>query len=291
MIAARRLAVGLLGALLAPAAPARAQGAPLWRVVDLSRQLRDSLPQRIRVQYGAGNVDVRPSDDPLLYAMHLRYDERRGVPLHRYDPEQHSALLGIESRSGGGLHVSSNGHDDEAGELRLALPRTVPLDLELELGGTRSALDLGGLSLQSLRLGCGATDATLVFGTPNRTHMRDMEIDVGAADLSASHLANANADQIRVRGGIGIVDLDFSGTWTRDLIVSTRLAMGKLILRVPSDVGVRLDVRRLAASFEHEGLVKRDDGWYSENWDRAPHKLRVHAETVFGKIEVQRGAR
>jgi hypothetical protein len=290
MTAARRLALGLIGALLAPASPARAQGAPLWRAVDLSRQLRDSLPQRIRVQYGAGNVDVRPSDEPLLYAMHLRYDERRGVPLHRYDPEQHSALLGIESRSGGGLRVSSDEHD-EAGELRLALPRTVPLDLELELGGTRSALDLGGLALQSLRLECGATDATLVFGTPNRTHMRDMEIDVGAADLSASHLANANADQIRVRGGVGVVDLEFGGTWTRDLVVSTRLAIGKLILRVPSDVGVRLDVQRLAASFEHEGLVKRADGWYSENWDQAPHKLRVHAETVFGKIEVRHGVR
>jgi predicted membrane protein len=87
------------------------------------------------------------------------------------------------------------------------------------------------------------------------------------------------------------VDLEFGGTWTRDLVVSTRLAIGKLILRVPSDVGVRLDVQRLAAGFEHEGLVKRADGWYSDNWDQAPHKLRVHAETVFGKIEVQHGAR
>src|SRR5438128_4981246 len=71
---------------------------PAWRTVDISRQLRDSAPQRIRVQYRAGRVDIRGTSDPLLYAMHLRYDETRAVPLHRYDAEQHMTSLGLESQ-------------------------------------------------------------------------------------------------------------------------------------------------------------------------------------------------
>ena len=272
-------------AALVPLPSAGAQVAPLWRSVDLSRQLHDSLPQRIRVQYAAGHVDVNGSSDPLLYALHLRYDESRMTPLHRYDADQRSAVLGLESRSPG-LHVSS-GRDD-SGELRLALPRTIPLDLDLEFGGTQATLELGGLTLQSLRLECGATDATLAFTTPNRSRMRDLEINVGAAGFRGLHLANANADQMRVRGGVGSVDLDFGGTWTRDLTVSTRLAVGTLTLHVPSDVGVRVEVQRVAAGFQHEGLVKRDDAWYSENWDAARHKLHLRAETFFGKIDVQR---
>jgi hypothetical protein len=197
-------------------------------------------------------------------------------------------VLGLQGR-GGGIRASSD-DGEEGGELRLALPQRIPLDLELEFGGTKSTLDLGSLALQSLRLECGATDATLQFSTPNRAHMREMDVGVGAADFTATRLANANADEIRVRGGVGVVDLDFGGTWTRDLVVSTRLVVGKLILRVPSDVGLRIDVQRVAASFEHAGLVKRDDGWYSENWDRATHRLHVRAETLFGKIDVQRGA-
>ena len=275
--------LGALGTLGAPIASA--QSGPLWRSVDMSRQLRDTLPQRIRVQYGAGKIDVRGTDDPLLYAMHLRYDESRALPLHRYDAEQRSVLLGLESR-GRGLRASS-GERSESGELRLALPRSVPLDLSFELGGTQSTLELGGLALQSLRLECGATDATLLFTTPNRTRMRDMEIDVGAADFFALHLANANAEQIRVRGGIGVVDLEFGGTWTNDLSVTTRLTVGKLVLRIPRDVGVRLEVQRVAAGFDHQGFVKRDDGWYSANWDTAARHLRVRAETFLGQIEVQ----
>src|SRR6185295_19141374 len=110
--------------------------------------------------------------------------------------------------------------------------------LDLEFGGTQSTLDLGEMSLQSLRLDCGATDATLLFSRPNRLRMRSMEVNIGAADFTALHLANANADQIRIHGGVGGVDLDFSGTWTRDLTVSARLAIGRLMLRVPPEVGV-----------------------------------------------------
>ena len=285
----RRLGAAVVAtACLAFPPSARAQSAGSWRTVDLSRQLHDTAAQRIRVQYGAGRVDVRESSEPLLYAMHLRYDESRAIPLHSYDAEQRSALLGLETRSTG---IHAGGDRDDSGELRLALPNSVPLDLDLQLGGTESHLELGGLQLQSLRLECGATDASLAFSSPNRARMRDLTIDVGAADLFVLHLANANADQIRVNGGVGVVDLEFGGVWTRDVTVTTRLAVGSLILRVPSDVGVQLDVQRVLAGFEHEGMVKRDDGWYSTNYDRAPHKLHIHARTVFGKIELQRGIR
>ncbi len=266
-----------------------AQGEPSWRAVDISRQLRDSAPQRVRVRYGAGSVDVRGSSDPLLYNMHLRYDETRAVPLHRYDAEQRIALLGVESRGAGLRRASGGGR--QAGELRLALPRSVPLELDLEFGGTRSVLDLGGMSLASVRLECGATEASLLFTSPNRVRMRELEVNVGVADFTATRLANANADQIRVRGGVGSVDLDFSGTWTRDLSVRSRLAVGRLTVRIPPEVGVRLDVQRVAAGFKHEGLVKRDDAWYSSNWESAQYKLRIRAETFFGQIEVQRSPR
>jgi hypothetical protein len=241
------------------------------------------------VQYDAGRVDVRPTDAALLYGMHLRYDELRASPVHRYDAEQHSTVLGLESR-GNAIRTSSNRHED-SGELRVVLPRTIPLDLDMEFGGTQATLELGGLALQSVRLEFGATEGTLSFSTPNRTHMRELDVGVGAAEFTALHLANANADLIRLRGGVGSVDLDFGGTWTRDLEVSTRLAIGGLTLRVPEDVGLRLEVRRIAASFDHEGLVKRDDGWYSPNWDTAPHKLHVRAETVIGQVDLERSTR
>jgi predicted membrane protein len=67
--------------------------------------------------------------------------------------------------------------------------------------------------------------------------------------------------------------------------------MGKLTLRIPADVGVRLEVQRIATGFEHGGLEKRDDAWYSPNFDSAPHKVRIRAETFFGQLEVVHASR
>ena len=284
----RYRALGIL-ALCAPLLSAAAQNDPHWRSLDVSRQLRDTAAQRIKVQYDAGRVDVRPTDAALLFGMHLRYDELRASPLHRHDAEQRTTVLGLESR--GNVFPASSSRHEDSGELRLVLPRTIPLDLDMEFGGAQAALELGGLALQSARLEFGAAEGTLAFSTPNRSHMRELEISIGAADFTARGLANANADLIRVRGGVGSVDLDFGGTWTRDLEVSTRLAIGGLTLRVPDDVGLRLEVRRVAAGLDHGGLVKRDDGWYSSNWDTARHKVHVRAETVFGQIELKPSTR
>jgi hypothetical protein len=61
--------------------------------------------------------------------------------------------------------------------------------------------------------------------------------------------------------------------------------------RAPNTVSARMRSLRVAAGFDHEGMVKRDDAWYSTNWDAATRKLRIRAETVFGALELQRSTR
>jgi hypothetical protein len=160
------------------------------------------------------------------------------------------------------------------------------MDLDLDLGATKSTIDLGGLNLLSLRLDSGASETNLDFSTPNAGRMRTLDVDVGAASFEARNLGNANASTIRVHGGIGSVSLDFGGQWTQDAAVEVDVSLGKLTLRVPRDVGVRVEVQKFLASFDHQGLTKRGDVYFSENWGTARHRIRVRAGTTIGGIEV-----
>lgn len=276
-----RSAVVALLAVLA-AAPAGAQS---WRTMEVSRQLRDSAEQRVHVQYGAGRFELRPATSPVLYAMELRYDEENGEPVHRYDPERHALDIGVRHQS---IHLGRHSDDRNGGDMRLALSRAVPMDLDVELGAADATLELGGLALRNLRLASGATDATVRFSAPNPTPLRALTIDVGAGSISAEDLANANTGDIRVKGGVGGVDLDFGGIWTQDVDLDVDVALGKVAVHVPSDVGVRVVIDRFLASFDHEGLTKRGDAWVSDNFDRAPHKLRMRVSTAFGGIRIDR---
>ena len=273
----------LLGAILVTA-PA---GAQAWRTIEVSRQLHDTAARRVSVEYSAGKLTVRAAEAPFLYQMWLRYDEARGDPVHRSDDDGRTLHLGLRRESSG---VSFRRRGEE-GEMRLALTKEAPLDLSFDMGAAQADLDLTGLALSDLRVRSGASETTLRIGAPNPVPMRALQIDVGAAALHATGLANANTGEVRVAGGVGGVELSFDGEWTRDIEASANVALGGLTVRVPSDVGVRVEVGKVLASFEHDGLVKRGDAYYSPNWDSATRHLRLKAETVFGKLEVEQMAR
>ena len=269
-----------LGCLAASAAPVRAQE---LRTVDIARQLGDTLPLQVFVNYAAGKVVVHGTTDPLLYSLQLAYDPRRSEPLYRFDEASRLLRLGVQKRSDGG-------DGGAEGQLRLDLSTVVPMDLRLDVGAAGADLDLGGLRLQRLAVQNGASEAVVHFDTPNRSPMQLMELEVGAATLRARGLANARARELRVNVGVGTADLDFGGEWTSDLDVQLEVALGKATLRVPEDVGIRIDLSRFLASFDRSDFVKRGDAWYSANWDTATRRMRVRTRAVLGELQVERGA-
>ena len=279
-------AARVLTALAILASPVSLSSAQTWRTVESTRQLHDTAQHKVRVHYGVGRIDVGATSAPVLYSMTLRYDESTTTPIHRYDSEARTLTLGTES--GESSHFNRNMGDKSKGEMRLSLSRVVPIDLVLELGATKASLDLGGLNLLGLRLDSGASETVLDFSTPNPSRMRSLDVDVGAASFEARNLGNANASQIHIDGGVGSVELDFGGQWSQDMSVDADLALGKLTLHVPRDVGVRVEVEKFLASFDQQGLVKRGNAYYSDNWERAKYHLRLHAETTFGGIELDR---
>lgn len=275
-----------LAALALLAIPAVA-GAQEWRTIESSRQLRDTADHYVKVQYGAGRLDLRPTSAPLLYSMRLRYDEEIGTPVSRYDAAARELTVGIPRQT---VKWGRNMDLDErtSGEMRLELSRQVPMDLDVSLGAARGDLVLGGLALRSLRLDAGAAETDVSFDAPNPVRMRTLDLKAGAASFKATSLANANAATMRVKGGVGNLDLDFGGSWTQDIDLDADFSLGKLTLRVPRDVGLRVDLDRFLVSFEREGMTKRGGAWYSDNWDRAKHRLSVKVDAAFGSVEVER---
>ena len=274
-------AVAGVAALASVALPARHAGAQSWRSFDVSRQLVDTTPVLVRLEYEIGNISVRPAAGGLLYGAHLRYDAERATPRYEFTPATRTLRLGVEKRAG------APARSGEAGELRVELTRRAPIDLELRLGAVEADLDLGGLRLDHLKVESGASEAVVRFDAPNPERMRALTFAVGAASLRATRLANANAEQIRVQAGVGSVDLDFGGEWTHDVELTLEMALGGATLRVPRDVGVQVDASRRLATFDLPGLVRRGNSWVSPNWETARYHLHVRGRMSVGKLALE----
>ena len=260
-----------------------------WRTLDVARQQMPeaSAPVAVEVVYGTGMFGIRGTTNPLLYHMLLRYDATRTEPTHSFDAAKRKLQLGVQKAS---MRFTGR-KDGETGRLQLELSRTTPLDLSLDLGAVEADLDLTGLKLSRLHLESGASDAKLRFDTPNQVPMTTLDVALGAASFRGDRLANANARDIRVDAGVGNVELDFGGQWTQDIELSVEVTFGVVTIHVPSDVGVRVSLKKVLATFEHEGLIEQDGSWISANWASAKYKLNVSAETVFGKLTIDKTGR
>ncbi len=282
------VAVALVGVLVGGlTTPAAAQS---WVTVAKSRQLRGQDFLDVRVEYAVGRFELRRGPDHLLYRLDSRYDEDAFRLSTNY----------LESRGRGSLVIDIEGEEDvdfrdikdydyEAGHLRLDLSAAAPIALSMKMGAVEAQLDLGGLRLQRLTLETGASDTRIRFSEPNRDVAETCVFKAGAAALKAVRLGNSGCRRINISGGVGDIELDFSGKWDYDATASINVGLGGVEIRVPAELGVRIEKSTFLMSFDAPGFIKQDGGvWVSRNWGTAAHRLTLSVSGVLGSIEIAR---
>ena len=247
------------------------------------RQATNEQTLDVEVGYGAGRLDVEPAEGRMLYQASLRYDARGFRPVADYSNGQ--LRLGVDGNDN--IHLPDDDDDHEGGRMMLRLGRGVLLDLDLEFGAALAEIELGGLSVRNLSVSTGASETRVMFTQPNAVVLENMRFDVGAAQFTATGLGNANVRDIRVNGGITDMTLDFSGRWRGNTRLAVDFGLGSLTLRVPRNVGVRLNKETLLTSFDGPRMSRRDDeNYYSDNWNESNRRLDVTFDGAFGDITI-----
>jgi hypothetical protein len=265
----------LLGAvLILAAAPLSAQD---WQTMSSARSFTNEAALKVDVEYGAGQMTIKPGTDASLYRADLRYDADVFRPRMSFTAGE--LKVGIHDGK-------TKGRNMKAGRLDLALGTNVPLDIDLKFGAAEAAIDLSGMLVKSAVIQTGASQTTLRVTKPNRIVCEQLELNVGAAKFEATGLGNLNVRNLSLSGGVGEVTLDFSGQLRQDLTAHVEMGLGALVLRVPRGTGLQVTKKGLLASFDSEGMVKRGDSYYSEGWKTATRHVTVDVNAALGSIAV-----
>jgi hypothetical protein len=179
------------------------------------------------------------------------------------------------------------GRNLKEGQLDLRLSPDVPLNMDLAFGATDATLELGGLLVRSLDIKTGASHTVVSVSSPNEMDCQLFEVEVGAASFEARNLGNLNTRRFRLTGGVGEVILDFTGSWQQDMVAEVEMGLGSLTLRLPRGLGVSVVKDGLLASFDSQGLTKRGNTYYSENFEDATNKLALDLDAALGSIRVE----
>ena len=270
--------------LLASVAPLAAQS---WRTESKSRQNRGQDFLDVRIKYAVGRLNLERGSDRLLYRLETRYDEDVFDMRSEYFESDGRGSLRIEIEGLDNEFDFDDDYDYKGGSLNVDLPSNTPLAVSIKLGAAEAKLDLGGLHLEKLVYETGASDTHIRFSEPNRTTAEYCSFKAAAAAFRVDDLGNARCERISFSGGVGELELDFSGEWTHDATADINVGLGGIEIRVPDDLGVRVEKSTFLMSFDAPEFTEEDDGvWLSHNWDDARHQLTITVSGALGGIRI-----
>jgi hypothetical protein len=233
----------------------------------------DAVPAELTIGFGAGELFLGPSDKNVIVDGIATYNVEDFKPQVTIDGHQ----VRIET---GDLEINGipNFGDDYKNEWDLQIGQS-PMKLRINAGAYKGRFELGGLALESLRVGDGAADVSLSFSEANKTEMDTLRYDTGASSVKLIGLANANFDTMIFKGGAGDFTLDFSGELKRDATVTVDSGLSNVTIIVPKGVAARV--------FVDSGLANVDIGG---EWDRSGNDYMLSGEGPTFTINVNIGA-
>lgn len=234
----------------------------------------------VEILFGAGDLEIEAGTSDDLFSGHFRYNVERWEPQVTYDDNV--------------LAIKQGGYEEDWGiptgmtrnEWDLEFSPEIPLEMDITLGAGEGSLDFTGLQLATLDMDMGAGDFTLRFDEPNEIEMDQLTLDTGASKLEVRHIGNAGPKQVTLQGGVGDIALDFTGAWDRSAEVRITTGVGSLTLRLPDDVGVRVETEGGLSHVEASGLKREGNLYVNDAFGETEPELRVYITTGVGSVRL-----
>ncbi len=234
----------------------------------------------VEVAFGSGELEVEAGVSDQLFSGHFRYNVERWAPEVTYE----DGVLIVEqgsTKEDWGI-PTGNIHN----EWKLEFSPEIPLEMDFEIGAGDGELDFTGLQLSELDLNLGAGDFEVRFDEPNETEMSHLTLNTGASKLEVIGIGHAGPERVKVQGGIGDITLDFTGAWPHSADVQITAGVGSLTLRLPDDVGVRVETEGGLTNIEVSGLQRQGNTYVNDACGEAETELHIQVTTGVGNVKL-----
>jgi hypothetical protein len=224
-------------------------------------ELGDAEDVRVTIKMGAGELRIAPSEtgaEDLVEAA-FTYNVAAWEPRVSYEVNDDRGRLTIRQPNTDEFSIGGNLRY----EWDLRFRDDVPLTLRIECGAGDSELDLGALDIPRLDMKLGAGNANVDFS--GNTTLERLEFDLGAGDLN----------------------LDLTGDWEHNVDVDIQGGIGKTTLRLPKDIGVRIDVTQGIGDIETLGLQKRGGDYVNAAYEDADEIIEITIQAGIGAIKME----
>jgi hypothetical protein len=113
----------------------------------------------------------------------------------------------------------------------------------------------------------------------------DLMVVLGAGE-SVLEVGALNLSSLEVETGAGRTVVDLVRT-KRDLDVTINGGVGEIILRIPRDIGVKIDAKEGTGKLNAAGLVRNDYTYTNALFEQSESTIRIAIDQAIGEITVE----
>ncbi len=255
--------------------------------ISRSQPLAQEKSLEAGVRFDIGSLEIaREEKEGSLYSFDLDYDKAAYSPDFQYNtpPNGTDARLSFSLQR---IDRTGIRKENPSNRLRLAFTDAVPLKLQLNTGVGDAVLSLSGIKLARMDYEIGVGGAKIYAYEPNEIQCEYIRLKSGVGSFEAIGLGNLNFRELEFIGGVGGADLDFTGEWKRNADIHIEVGVGGANVRMPRNVGVRVEAEKHFLSGLHlEGFHQRDSVYFSENYESAPVRATIRVVAGVGGFKI-----
>lgn len=189
----------------------------------------------------------------------FQYNEERWKPEISFRKTDEKGYLEISADREGDWDEYD---DSDENVWAISLPERVVHELEIELGAGKSKIDLEGCKIRSFEFAMAAGEAKI-------------------------NLRNTSVEDLEIDAAVGEATVDLSGKWNNDLDASITGALGEITLKLPADIGVKLDIHGLLGDVDAPGFSKRRRTYTNDLYGKTENTLYIDLTGGLGEINVE----
>ena len=217
-----------------------------------------------KVDFPVGNLHI--STDAIRPVKGVfQYRKKEWEPEIKYHQEDREGYLKMDSDIDVSFDVDSRNYDfDESDQnnWKVVFPQDLRHDMEVRMLAGNADIDMEESRLDELEFSLSAGEAKI-------------------------NLRNTSVPEVEVKALAGDVKIDLSGVWRNDLQADIRGGVGSISLRLPSDVGVELEVSGILGGVSAPKM-KRDGRRYTNDlFGEGKYNLYLDISGAFGDVHVQ----
>jgi len=172
--------------------------------------------------------------------------------------------------------------DNIENEIRIVLPRDIPISLQGSIGLGETEMELGGLWLLDADLEFSSGEHQVRFSEPLLMPARSVAMSGSYGVIDIDSLGNASPERAVISHNAGQLHVGLDGNWRNDSSVDIKSNFGELRVGAPGDA--RLKIEDISLTLGEKNLPRQDA--YSDIPPGAP-TVHLSVSLMFGDLRVR----